>query len=388
METKSTTTGSILIAHLGDTHLRDTQYATSQRGVDFFEAFKRAIEAIAEHNAKEKVDLIVCAGDIFDMSRPSAKVIGQLIQIDKMLERRNLPMLCVTGNHDHSKPTWLATLFPGPPRASGISPIDGCSFETQGFTIAGIPPYTANAFRNHRAEIETAARDADVLVYHGFVTGIVPVYTGDKNVLAVDELPLSPKLKAVLLGDIHVQGYVERDNTLIGYSGSLEMCSASESTEKSIPLIRVDADGARVAGSLPLRIRPFIARKVLTKEDLDNLIADVTAVADQHPVVPVEFDRSMPETVTRLHAVLDAQRAVIRCYPLPTLKETQARTESEAGEEVLGMEHFISRRFDDSEELETVALALFIRGEHSAANIIGDFIEARTQATDPRVNEL
>jgi hypothetical protein len=105
-------------------------------------------------------------------------------------------------------------------------------------------------------------------------------------------------------------------------------------------------------------------------------------------VVPVEFDRSMPETVTRLHAVLDAQRAVIRCYPLPAFKEAHTRTESEAGEEVLGMEHFISRRFDDSEELETVALALFIRGEHSAANIIGDFIEARTQATSPRANEL
>jgi exonuclease SbcD len=312
METKSTTTGSILIAHLGDTHLRDTQYATSQRGVDFFEAFKRAIEAIAEHNTKEKIDLIVCAGDIFDMSRPSAKVIGQLIQIDKMLERFNLPMLCVTGNHDHSKPTWLATLFPGPARASGITPIDGRTYEAGGFTVAGVPPYTANAFRSHRAEIEMAARDADVLVYHGFVTGIVPIYTGDKNVLAVDEIPLAPKLKAVLLGDIHVQGYVERDNTLIGYPGSLEMCSAGESTEKSIPLIRVDADGARVAGNLPLRIRPFVARKVLNQADLDNLIADVTLVADQHPVVPVEFDRSMPETVTRLHAVLDAQRAVIR----------------------------------------------------------------------------
>lgn len=392
MENDQAPAGSILIAHLGDTHLRDTQYATSQRGVDFFEAFKRAVEAIADYSKKTaKVDVIVCAGDIFDVSRPSAKVIGQLIQIDKLLVKRGLSMLCVTGNHDHSKPTWLSTLFPGTGGASctspGITHIDGRYCDVNGFTIAGVPPYTASAFRAHRAETEIAVRDADVLVYHGFVSGIVPVYTGDKNVLSVDEIPLSSRLKAVLLGDIHIQGYVTRDNTLIGYPGSLEMCSASEPLEKSVPLIRVDASGAKVEHTIPLRIRPFIARKVFCQEDLDQLVADVTAVADQHPVVPVEFDRSLPETVSRLHSVLDAQRAVIRCYPLPSIKETTARAETSPDQECLGMEHFISRRFNDNRELETVALGLFARGEQNAANIVSDFIESRLQNTNIRDNE-
>lgn len=388
MENDQAAKGSILIAHLGDTHLRDTQYATSQRGVDFFEAFKRAIEAIADYSENTaKVDVIVCAGDIFDVSRPSAKVIGQLIQIDKLLTRRNLAMLCVTGNHDHSKPTWLATLFPGTLAPAGITHIDGRSCDINGFKIAGVHPYTANAFRSNLAEVEMAVRDADVLVYHGFVSGIVPVYTGDKNVLNVDEIPLSPKLKAVLLGDIHIQGYVTRDNTLIGYPGSLEMCSASEPLEKSVPLIRVDASGAKVERTIPLRIRPFVARKVFSKSDLDQLIEDVTAVADQHPVVPVEFDRSLPETVSRLHSVLDAQRAVIRCYPLPSLQQTHVRTETAPYEESLGMDHFISQRFDDNQELEAVALSLLARGEQNAANIVSDFIESRLQTTNIRDNE-
>ena len=229
----------------------------------------------------------------------------------------------------------------------------------------------------------------------------MPVYDGDKTVLDVADMPVSANTKAVLLADIHVKGYInvprpDGGKCLIGYPGSTEMCSASESLDKVVPLIRVSKTAATVEAEVPLTIRPFIARKVRTEAELDQLIIDVTAVASQHPVVPVEFDRSLTQTVTRLHAALDPQRAVIRCYPLPNDKTVTLRTTDKDGDQIdLGMEHFVSSRFQVKEgmtpketamtvELESVALALLTRGEKDGHNIINEFIESRKKAFNVR----
>jgi DNA repair exonuclease SbcCD nuclease subunit len=387
MESTTAPKGSILIAHIGDVHLRDTQYATAQRGLDFFEAFKRAVKAAKKAGA----DCIVCTGDNFDMARPSAKVIGQLMQVDGLLKQLGLMMFTITGNHDYSSPSWLSTLFPDTAQThdSGVVPIDGESVEFKGFRITGIPPYTARTFSEKAAEIENLTRHSDVVLYHGFVTGIVPAYTGDKTVLDVKDLPVSSNNKAILLGDIHVQGFARRDRpgggvgVLIGYPGSLEMCSKSESTHKSIPMIRVTADDATVESYTPLTIRPYISKVVKTAEELDALIELAKQAADQHPVVLVEFDRSLPQTVARLHAVLDPQRCVIRCYPLPMEKGTLQREAPDwakaTDEEVqLGVEHFVKARFADSEvELAETALRLLYAGDSNTSNIVSDYVEKR-----------
>lgn len=377
---------------MGDIHLRDTQYATSQRSGDFASAFGRAITAAKAAGA----DCICCCGDNFDVSRPSAKAISQMMLADAHLRDLKLPMFTITGNHDYSSPTWLRTLFPG--RGSndfGIIPTDGQTFDFRGIKIVGIPPYTAKTFREKQAEIEILTRDADVVLYHGFVTGIVETFVGDKHPLDVADLPVSQNTKALLLGDIHIQGYVTRDRpgggqTLIGYPGSLEMCSKSEPTEKSIPMIRVSKVAATIDNNVPLTIRPHFARVVRTPEDLDKLIAEVTPVADQYPVVLVEFDRSLPHTVTRLHGVLDPQRCVIRCYALPTENFHATRTEhGPADEQQLGMEHFVTKRFDGDAEVELldVALALLVRGDKDANNIVSDFVQKRMDSMAIREEE-
>lgn len=374
---------------MGDIHLRDTQYATSQRSGDFFAALERAVHAADKAGA----DCICCCGDNFDVSRPSAKTIGQMMQVDQMLRAKRLTMFAITGNHDYSAPTWLSTLFPGRgPDDVGVVPIDGRTVDFRGFRITGIPPYTAKTFREKQAEIEILTRDADVVLYHGFVTGIVDAFVGDKHPLDVADLPVSKNTKALLLGDIHVQGYTSRDRpgggkTLTGYPGSLEMCSKSEPTEKSVPMIRVSKTEAVVEKLVPLRIRPHFARTVRTPEDLDKLIAEVAPVADQHPVVLVEFDRSLPHTVTRLHGVLDPQRCVIRCYALPAENFQTARVEWEPdGSAQLDMAHFVTKRFDGGEEVELldVALALLTRGDKDANNIVSEFVQKRMDSMEIR----
>lgn len=389
MEKSNTPTGSILIAHLADSHLRDTQYATTRRGLDFYEALERAVQL-----SIKKADILVMSGDIFDRARPSPAVIGQLMSIDRMLIKAEMRMLSITGNHDWCDPTWLLTLFGERKEEDfGIIPMDDRKFTFNGFEFVGVRQRSAAEFRNSLAAITIATKSADVVLYHGLIEGIVPIYAGPSNPLNVEELPVSVKNRAWLLGDIHIQGYVTRPNPsegtcLIGYPGSLEVCSTSESLDKSVPIIHLTKAGAQVREFVPVPTRKFICATIRDESELDTFLNEqVRPYADRFPVVHVDFDRRIPTVVNRLHSILDAQRCVVRCYPLPEDRSSNKRdAEETTDEESLGMEHFVSARFNQpgEEELHSVALDLLHRGEQDANNILSGFIERRKLSTSPR----
>lgn len=372
MEPTTPTESDLLISLIGDIHLRDSQYANTGRSIDFFNAFEQAIVS------SKVADLIVATGDIFDSSRPSPKVIGQLIRADHMLQQMGMTMLCITGNHDRANPTWLETLFPRE-EGIGIVPLDNRSITIKGYKFFGIPPYTANQFRSNADLIAEQCRDADVVLYHGFVTGVVPMMIGqDANPLTIDDLPSSPRTKAVLLGDIHKQGWVRHKSglcdKLVIYPGSTEVCSASEDTNKSVPMIRLTRETALVESTTPIKTRLFISAKVRTDEELTALLVRLREVADQHPVVVVEFDRGLNDAVYRIHTALDADKSLVRCKPLPhggvdyvrqTTGENDGRT----------IKDFMSARLSDDIELEAVAMALIDRGDEDSNNILAEFIE-------------
>lgn len=377
MEPKETTESQLLIAHMGDIHLRDSQYASPQRSLDFIAAFGQAI-----HKSKD-ADVMVCVGDIFDTSRPSPKVIGQLIRIDHMLQKLGKPMLCVTGNHDRSNPSWLDTLFPRT-NGSGVIPLDNRTITINGFKFAGIQPYTAAQFRASALPIEELCHDADVVLYHGFVTGVVPMLVhGDGNPLTVDELPVYPSIKAVLLADIHIQGHVQHTlagcNKLVAYSGSLEMCSASESIEKSVPMVRLTKEKAEVIRTEPINTRLFISATVRDTEQLDALVLHLRDVTAQNPVVIVEFDRTLPDVISRVYASLDTEKALIRCKPLPHSGADYVRSATaETSSENRTIHDFMQEHFKDDVELGAIAAALIDRGDADASNILADFIDINT----------
>ena len=382
----NTPKSEILIGHVADTHLRDTQYGTPKRGEDFFQGFKNAIKA-----GLKEVDMYVLVGDIFDKSRPSSTVVKQIMEIDAMLVKNQMKMLAVTGNHDWCKQPWVDTLFGGRTSDSyGIIPIDDKTMTVFGFVFTGVVTHNASSFREALPEIEKQAKGADVVLFHGFVDGIVPMYAGSKNPLHVDELPIAQTNEAWLLGDIHVQGYVDRPrpdtkNVLIGYPGSTEMCSSGEATQKSLPCIKVSKDAAQSAKFINYQTRKFISETIKTPAELDALIATIEKCVDEEPVVRIDYDRSLPNVVMRIHAVLDPQKCVIRCYPLPMDKEAyDGEGSREVDENQLTMEDFIRKKFDGNPRLTDVALDLLYRGAEDAHNIINDFIDAWEKDTSIR----
>lgn len=369
---------------MADIHLRDTQYATTRRGLQFYKAFKEAVKKVID-----KVDVLAVVGDIFDRSRPSPKVIRQLMEIDALLRAHGKPMIASTGNHDWCNPTWLSTLFPmayeeDVTGKSGIIPLDEASTVFHGIKFTAVHPYAASAFRSKISEIEDQVKDADVVLYHNLVDGVVPFFAG-KKALHVDEFPLSRAHKAWLLGDIHVQGYKELDRpnggkTLVGYPGSLEMCSSAESTDKSVPIIKISKSKAEVQTKIDTEIQPYFSAKIRSEEDLDDFCGALEKQAKSHPVVVVDFSRSVPQTISRIHSLVDAQRAVVRCYPLPSEKIVKQREKTGEGEPELDLQYFITKPFDDRPDLAEVATKLLVQGKEGAEAII-------TELTDTRLAE-
>jgi len=96
------------IAHLADLHLgfrayhRQTDQGVNRREADVFACFREALE----HIAKLQVDLVLMAGDIFHVPRPSNYAIVQAQR--ELLRFRNncsAPIVMIAGNHESVRST-------------------------------------------------------------------------------------------------------------------------------------------------------------------------------------------------------------------------------------------------------------------------------------------
>ena len=368
----------VTIGVSGDTHFRDTQYARSSRGLDYFEAKLRLVERADDASIKVLLD----TGDFFNSSRPSANVIQQATRLDRLLKKKGIAMLTVTGNHDWSTPTWLDVLFPDTnPADGGIIPMDDRRVVIDGFVYQGVRPYSPSGYRANEAAIKKLCEGADVVLMHATVNGIVECGIDPERMLDLTELPYVPGVKLIALGDLHYFGFINHRGCLVGYPGSVEMNSSSEPTAKVLPLVRVTDEEAAIHEALPLRIRPFFTATVRTEADSDALMEQLKPVAAEHPVVVAKFSRDIPSVITRTYALLDPQRAVIRFEPLPSKEESSADRVKASEIEAHGIEYFLHARFggEDKKEELALSLALLARGEEDAANIITTFTEKRKQ---------
>ncbi len=368
----------LMLAITGDAHLRDSQYARASRGRDFYDAKLRTIEAATGAGIKVMLD----TGDIFNVSRPSAGVIRQIIQLDRRLKRLGMVMLAVTGNHDWSTPTWLQTLFPdAEPEEFGIIPMDDRRVTVGGFVFQGIRPYTPSGYRENEKEIKAQCQGADVVLMHATVNGIVECGVQPDRMLDYSELPFVEGVKLIALGDLHYFGFITHRGVLLGYPGSTEMGSASEPTAKVLPLVKLTAKEALIAEVVPLTIRPFFSPTVKTEADVDALIAQLQPCKDKHPVLIGKFSREVPAAISRTFAMLDPQRAVIRWQALPAKEETPAERARVEEIDAHGIEYFLHARFGAPDRKNEISLSLDLlaRGEQDAANILTDYIERRQQ---------
>lgn len=303
------------IIHTADWHLRDMQFGKTSRAKDFADSVFRIVD-IAK---REGAQYILCAGDILNSKRPSSQNIGTLMALNHKLLDAKISLLVITGNHDKCVPSWTK-LLQQEMEANGdcaIFDLDYEMYRMEGdagdtYTVYGVPDLAPDVFRDQSKTWPTA----DILMYHGLIRDFASFDSGDKT-LSVDELP-HDRYKAILLGDIHTHKYVNKNGCTIGYPGSTELCSRSESVDKYVTLFTFAPNGTHMHESVPLPLsKPIIARDIRTNEEANSLLKDVEAIAKQHPTLLIRKDPKFTDLYIRLARIVDTKECIIRVTNLP-----------------------------------------------------------------------
>lgn len=318
----------IKIAHIADVHLRDRQYGYRSRGADFSTALHNAVNKSIENGASA----IICAGDLFDASHPSAHVVaGELKFIHQHLLEQRIPMFVTSGNHDLSEVAW-SCVYEGDPERGGICDIDWKEVTVGGVTIKGLPFMSPE---NLRREIELMNRRNeryDIIVWHGEIAE----FLGYPNPDAISMKDFTGGIcKLVAMGDQHVHRYMSEEidghKVIVAYPGSTEMCSESEVAEKSL-FMYTFADNREIADieTIPFETRPVQRFVIKTDLDLEDAVTKVVPGS----LIFLKYNRHLSNVLPRLNAVLTPDN-IVRPSLLPDDTE---RVDTSAVE----MEHMIT----------------------------------------------
>lgn len=91
------------IAIISDLHIGKTQYRIDETGYNKYEQIGyRALKEYTDIIIKEKPDLVVNAGDIFDKPNPSILAMMKYSNMQNKLSKHNIPTMDILGNHDFS----------------------------------------------------------------------------------------------------------------------------------------------------------------------------------------------------------------------------------------------------------------------------------------------
>ncbi len=240
---------SVKFAHLADVHLGYRQYGSEERAIDFAQAFKKAIE----HSISRKVDLILIAGDLFHKKSEMDPV--TLAQAVLVLEKCDIPVIAVEGNHDSTyfreSYTWidylsnqgyLINLKPyfeeGKPVIEEWDGTRGAYYPKGNVKIYGLKYYgmlTEKILQDFLKEIEDSK--TTIFMSHFGIEGHMNIY-GCIN--SSHLYHFRKKIDYVALGHIHKM-YVE-DNYIFN-PGSLESCDINEySFKKGMFIVEINGE--------------------------------------------------------------------------------------------------------------------------------------------------
>ncbi len=208
---------------MSDVHLgyraynRVTSQGINRREADVFKAFSQAMDKIATLD----VDLIVIAGDLFHVVRPSNVTIGESFK--KFLELRqktDAPIIIIGGNHDspRSRDTGcILDLFANIPNVWVVhGTYEQIKLKESDTSVFCLPHRALGEINNLKIEPDADSKH-NVLVAHGTVEGTMRNFLDTVEISRADLL--SDKWDYIALG--HYHAYEKKaDNAY--YSGSLE----------------------------------------------------------------------------------------------------------------------------------------------------------------------
>ncbi|MFQ5978334.1 MAG: exonuclease SbcCD subunit D [Candidatus Heimdallarchaeota archaeon] len=237
------------ILAVADTHLGFKAGRTSTARETIYKHVFDAFEAVLKTARSEKVDTVLHAGDLFNRSKPTKKIVAKAYGLIESLLTDDIGFIVVPGNHDrsHLPPTLLSSLFEHGNFVGRMTKIDLGDVSIIGFPYDSKMP--GRSFSKAGKIAASLGNQPSIILCHQLFDGATwgPHqfrFTNRKDALRVSGIPNQVQL--VVTGHIHRAQALQ--GNLAVYPGSLERTSFAEVIEpKGYLLINIDSDGHEVA---------------------------------------------------------------------------------------------------------------------------------------------
>ena len=270
--------------HVADVHLGYDRYDNKTRSLDFFYAFKEALEKYA---VDSQVDFVIIAGDLFEHRNIQPAILNQAELCLRMLHEKGIPVLAIEGNHDNrpfgTKTSWLSYLAARdliillePDFDSGAASYQPWSRENLhggyidlpcGVRVIGSNWYGVSAPKAIEQLAEAIRRlptapPYTVLMLHQGMEGQISRYSGALHYGEV--LPLrSAGVDYLALGHIHKNYEIEN---WIFNPGSIEANSVEESRyARGVYLVEINETGVQAHLKRDYRQRSIVQLRLMMR---------------------------------------------------------------------------------------------------------------------------
>ena len=290
------------IIHFADNHLGA---GIDRRQQDILDSFANAVDRIIAL----KPDLVINAGDLFDMVHPPNRIIAfaaeQLLRLGR---EAKIPTIIISGNHDAPKQPRVGSVLEIFKDFENICVAYSSKFQrfrVGECAVAMVPHCLTTEIL--KEELEKIGPDPEarynVLVLHGVVAGMMEFQMADLSEQAIDRKYFERGFDYVALGHYHNYTKVAPQ---VYYSGSTERMSRAEAGRaKGFIQIDLDAGGRVIFHEIAVREMIDLPPVKAAGRSAEEIMAELEqAVRDQKPDdkiigitlsdVPEETYRALP----------------------------------------------------------------------------------------------
>ena len=260
------------IFHISDTHLgyaayrKSTEEGINQREMDVYNSFEEFIN----YSIKNRPDLIIHAGDLFDSVRPNNRAITFAVKQLVRLSKEKIPIVIISGNHEQPKLKETGHIFSVFDHIKYVYPIYNEKYEKLDFTIDGkkvvihaIPQTSSKKdFEKELRKLKPKKEvDLNIFTAHGSVTGVKNFSINEFNELIIPTAVLTRNFDYIALGHFHSYTKLEKNAF---YSGAIESLTFAEANENK-GFIKLNFSNKDLKTEfIKLKARPMIDSKPIS----------------------------------------------------------------------------------------------------------------------------
>lgn len=307
-----------LFVFTADLHLEDGAWS-SRPGIygDAYFSFAQIIDYCVEHRLP-----LILGGDVLEKKSNSARPIAKLCEGMSRMQRANVPVYYIQGNHEYDRNAPWLSVHDWPQHMHKTTVTIG------GYSVYGLDWLPRGEIQEAFKEVPSGTH---ILITH-------QVWEDFMKGLGRTECSISDvhNVRTVLAGDFHVTTQIEGINadglrTEMLSPGSICMQDCSENPNKYFFVINAASMGGFNFEPVQLQTRPFAKYTVTDQETLDQLCAgalaaDIAALERisppgthhdiRKPIVRIKFDKQLPDAFLRLTTAV-GESCHLFCEALP-----------------------------------------------------------------------